>query len=62
MSEEKSTCQWHQDGDPDSETWATGCKQYFTIIEGTPTENHFKFCCYCGKPLEELPWEDEEEE
>lgn len=59
MSITRDGCQWSRDGDYDSETWATGCRHYFTIIDGAPAENHFKFCCYCGKPLVEVPCEDE---
>lgn len=29
----------------------TDCGESFDITEGTPTENHMRFCCYCGKPL-----------
>ncbi|MCR4300661.1 MAG: hypothetical protein NUV51_03550 [Sulfuricaulis sp.] len=41
-------CRWVED---DNGTYATGCRRYFQITEGTPEENHFRFCCYCGKPL-----------
>jgi len=50
-------CEWTDDGSTDlfsSGTFITDCGQYFTIIEGTPTENGFKYCCYCGSPIEEV--------
>jgi hypothetical protein len=45
-------CNWHQDGE-DCTTYATSCGHYFEITDGSPSENRFKFCCYCGKPVEE---------
>ena len=50
-------CVWAQD-DWDCDVWATDCGKHFSIIEGTPTENSFRFCCYCGKPIEEAPYEE----
>jgi hypothetical protein len=32
----------------------TGCKQAFTVEEGCPEDNHMKYCCYCGKELEQV--------
>ncbi len=61
MSEPEKTCTWYQDGD-DSDVWATECSEFFCIIEDTPKENGFKYCCYCGKPLEESLHEDEKDE
>lgn len=26
------------------------------------SQNKMRFCCYCGHPLEEVPWTDEEDE
>lgn len=33
--------------------WETGCGNAFQIASGTPAENGFRFCPYCGKRLEE---------
>jgi len=33
--------------------WDTSCHHRFTLNDGTPSENRMKFCCYCGKPLNE---------
>ncbi len=41
-------CNWAEDEDGN---WFTDCGDGFTFIDGTPDENHMKFCCYCGKPL-----------
>ena len=45
-------CYWNQDGE-DCDTWATSCGHYFTINDGTPSDNSMKFCCYCGGSLRE---------
>mgnify|MGYP001330034860 FL=1 len=51
-------CHWSQDGE-DSDVWATQCGHYFAITADTPSENEMRFCCYCGRPLVELRFEDE---
>jgi hypothetical protein len=58
MNEE---CSWIQDDD--GNTWAAGCGRhyYFTLIEGTPSENGMKYCFRCGKKLVEVPMEEENE-
>jgi chromosome segregation ATPase len=52
-------CNWHQDGE-DCDTWQTDCGHYFCINEGTPVENEFKYCAFCGKPLAQYPYTEEE--
>lgn len=47
-------CTWHEDDDGH---WHTDCKQIFTLFDGTPVENGFKFCPYCGKALVEEKFE-----
>jgi hypothetical protein len=44
-------CRWHEDNEGN---WQTDCDNLFTFIEGGPSDNGMKFCCYCGKPLEEI--------
>lgn len=46
-------CEWidsHEDG------WTTDCGNAFVFNDEGPTENGFKFCPYCGKPLEVAPF------
>lgn len=31
----------------------TACGYTFTVEDGTPEENDMRFCCFCGRPLEE---------
>lgn len=45
------TCTWHQDGDSDSGVYATSCRHYFSLEDGTPEDNKMQWCCYCGKQL-----------
>jgi hypothetical protein len=56
-------CRWLQDGDEDSGTYMASCnRRYFVLEDGTPTDNHMTHCCYCGKPLVEVPIEREDED
>lgn len=50
-------CIWSQDGE-DSDTWSTTCGHYFTLNEGTPKENNFKFCVFCGKKIKQDEWKE----
>lgn len=53
-SQEPQHCTWTEDGDEyDSEKWDTNYGEAFVFIDGTPLQNHLKFCCYCGKPVKE---------
>lgn len=53
-------CHWSQDGE-DSDIWAAQCGRYFTTNDGSPSDNEMRFCCFCGKPLVEIRFEDEHE-
>lgn len=55
----ENVCTWHEDDDG---LWHTDCKQMFTLFDGTPVENGFKFCPYCGKSLVEEKFEYEDKE
>ena len=59
---EPETCTWHQDGDSDSGVYATSCRHYFNLEDGTPEDNKMQRCCYCGKKLvQELITEGDDE-
>ena len=45
------TCTWSEDEDG---VWDTSCGNRFEIEAGSPEENGFKFCCYCGGALEQV--------
>ncbi len=50
-------CTWQEtDG---GEGWATDCGEMHVIIAGTPVENGYRHCCYCGHSLVERPWTEE---
>lgn len=51
----RAACDWTQE-DLDSDCWNTGCGNAFLITDGTPEENEFKHCCYCGKTLVQQPF------
>jgi hypothetical protein len=42
-------CDWTED--PDDGLWYTGCGETFCFIDGTPHDNGFRYCCFCGKTL-----------
>jgi len=55
------TCEWTQDGDEESSTWQAACSgRYFVLEDGTPKDINMAHCCYCGKKLVEVPFEQEE--
>ena len=59
QQDESETCTWHQDGDSDSGFYATSCRRFFNLDDGTPEDNRLAWCCYCGrKLLQELITED----
>jgi hypothetical protein len=49
--ESETCCTWHQDGDSDSGVYATSCRRFFDLTDGTPEDNKMQWCCYCGKKL-----------
>lgn len=42
------TCTWTEDDDG---YYETSCGEMHVFITGTPSENHYKFCPYCGLEL-----------
>ena len=45
-------CFWIEHPEPGA--WQAECnKKVFYLIEGTPKENGFEFCPYCGRELKE---------
>ena len=52
---QENGCAWEGDGDG---VWETDCGQTFQITEGLPSENDMRYCCYCGKSLEEHPYQE----
>ena len=52
-------CFWTEDEDGN---WETTCGNMFILIDGMPSENDMKYCCYCGCGLKEVPFEEDEVE
>lgn len=61
MSITRNGCVWQQDG-LDGDTWETSCKHFFMVIDDTPTNNGFKYCVFCGRPLVESLYSLEDDE
>lgn len=50
----RDICLWGQD---ENGIWETGCGHAFEFTDSGPTENYFRFCPYCGKPLEVIQYD-----
>jgi hypothetical protein len=48
-------CIWTEDENGD---WASACGNAYVFYSGGPRDNAFVFCCFCGHPLVEEPWEE----
>ncbi len=50
----KNECVWEEEeGTDTSGDYQTSCDKMFTIMEGNPKNNGFKYCPYCGGKLKE---------
>ena len=43
-------CKWKLE-DEEANLYLTGCQQRQLIFEGTPKENGYRYCPYCGKKI-----------
>ncbi len=50
---DNNKCIWVELDDPDIVLWATSCGNEFHIEFDKPSDNHMKYCCYCGKEIAE---------
>ena len=48
----KSECKWHLE-DAEGNLYATECENRRLIFEGTPKENGYRQCPYCGRKIKE---------
>jgi hypothetical protein len=60
-SPEPSRCDWKYDG-RDDDYWMTSCGLEWCMEAGTPQENGYVFCPRCGKPINYIEPEPEEDE
>ena len=52
-------CQWRL-CDEEANVYDTSCRNPHILIEGTPQENNYEFCPYCGKKIKVVKQMDEE--
>ncbi len=51
---EESCCIWKEEKGLDTDgIYKTDCDNMFTIMEGNPEDNGFKYCPYCSKAIVE---------
>ena len=43
-------CEWRL-CDEEANVYDTSCRNTHILIEGTPRENNYKYCPYCGKKI-----------
>lgn len=46
----EQSCEWKLE-DLESNLYVTGCENRQLIFEGTPEENGYKYCPYCGRKI-----------
>lgn len=46
----EQACEWELE-DAESNLYVTGCENRQLIFEGTPEENGYKYCPYCGRKI-----------
>lgn len=49
----QNVCSWIQEDDPEINLWRTSCHNTFYLDADKPSDNHMKYCCYCGKKIKE---------
>ena len=52
-STDNNKCMWVMVEDPDIDLWCTSCGEEFHLDADKPSDNHMKYCCYCGKEIAE---------
>ena len=45
-------CEWKLE-DEEANVYDTSCRNPHILIEGTPKENNYEYCPYCGKKIKE---------
>lgn len=55
MATSKKTCLWTGDFEG---FWETECDNTFVLNEGTPVQNDFKYCPYCGRKIAQVEFKE----
>ena len=55
-----NVCEWKLE-DEEANLYLTGCQQRQLIFEGSPKENGYTYCPYCGKKIKVVEQMDEED-
>lgn len=55
----KKSCTWTEN---DCGFWDTKCGEAFRFIDGDPAGNKYKYCPYCGRPIDALPYVEPKDE
>ena len=50
VSDDDDSCEWRL-CDEEANVYDTSCRNPHILIEGTPQENNYEFCPYCGKKI-----------
>ena len=45
-------CRWKLSDNPDDTIYESSCGQSWLLIDGTPEENDYNYCPYCGHEIE----------
>ena len=53
-------CEWRL-CDEEANVYDTSCRNPHILIEGTPKENNYEYCPYCGKKIKVVDQMDEED-
>ncbi len=60
--ENPKICIWTEMGWDHVGNYDTSCGEAFSMIDGTPGENKFRYCCFCGGIMKGIAWKDEDED
>ena len=47
----KKYCEWKLHDGYEYDYYHTSCQDDFIFDDGTPKDNHFKYCPFCGKEI-----------
>jgi uncharacterized Zn-finger protein len=62
LEKKSDTCEWDGEYSCDCNYYETSCNHNFTFIDGGISDNNFKYCPYCGKEIEEIIPQEQEDE